>query len=146
VLRAAIRLLEQHDGTSPTLREIGAALGLSIGGVQRQLDNLRRLGYIGSDGEGLARNLRILKRPDGTPVSQRIEWTIGAANGHREYEDVGASDLDEMPMADVPREEGLLIVELEELGEAVAVDTRRKAGPGEESLYGYPVVRRYRRV
>lgn len=65
---AIIRLAEKPDALVPTYREIADELGMSVGGVQRQVRALIERDYLKAAGSK-TRNLRILKNPDGSPYA-----------------------------------------------------------------------------
>lgn len=66
-LLAAIKFVMEY-GWSPTLREVGEAIGVcSTNAVQEMLRKLDREGYVRVGPQGTLRALVVLKWPDGTP-------------------------------------------------------------------------------
>ena len=70
ILISIINYIEQHDGRSPTLREIGEAVGIkSLGHISYHIKSLEEDGYIQRDGHK-SRSITVLKNLRGlSPVN-----------------------------------------------------------------------------
>jgi SOS-response transcriptional repressor LexA len=110
VLRFVASFAAEH-GYSPTLREIGAALGIrSTNGVDDHLSALERKGYVRRS-ENKARSLVVLLEPDGGPNPGRAAAVASA--------EASADPLDATKMA--------FRLGVEKAEEAVASCARRRA-------------------
>ena len=72
VLDAICAYFEEH-GKVPTMRELGAALGIkSTNGIEDYLKRLERHGYIARERNGSSHGYVVLRRSDGVRVRARL--------------------------------------------------------------------------
>lgn len=79
VLETIVRLIDR-DGYPPTVRELGAAIGMtSTNGVTDHLKALERKGYLQRRGANMSRGMRVIRRPGEGSMRTRSEAAAAEA-------------------------------------------------------------------